>query len=456
MPCDLPRRRPIHSLCLINRHRLVLSRLEATVSVVHTKQRLPMTQTESPASPSLTILHTSDWHLGHELNGQVRETEHQRFLDWLLDAIGNAGANVLLVTGDVYDVANPPVSAMRRLFAFLNLACVRYPQLQVVILGGNHDSAMRIDLPAALLGEGRVHFIGNLPRREGEPDFERILIPLMANDQTAAWLAAVPYCRPSDLGSHTLPTLYGAVQEAGFAKAGDLPLIVTGHLHVAGGSISELSERRIVVGGEEAEATSLFDPRVAYVALGHLHRPQDIAAPTRVRYAGSPFPLSSTERTYIHSVSVVRLGGGADGKACEIEALPIPRPVAFLAVGPCPLDEAVQALEELDHDPMLPSELWPFIEVTVTVTGPEPGLNTRILAALEGKPLRLVRLVRRLASSEDEIPLEATALDLEDLKPEAIFAQLYAQKYAGAAPPDDLADSFVRLLVETETLGEVK
>ena len=116
-------------------------------------------------SSHLTLIHTSDWHLGHELSGHSREAEHDLFLAWLIEQLDAEEADVLLVTGDVYDVANPPVSAMRRLFGFLREATARRPGLQVVILGGNHDSAARIDLPTALLGDGKVRFIGAFPRR---------------------------------------------------------------------------------------------------------------------------------------------------------------------------------------------------------------------------------------------------------------------------------------------------
>lgn len=400
------------------------------------------------AVPALTVIHTSDWHLGHELNNHVRETEHEAFLDWLLDEIERQQADVLLVTGDIYDVANPPVSAMRRLFRFLNTAVTRAPTLHIVILGGNHDSAGRIDLPAALLGDGRVHFIGALPRRDGQPDVERLLIPLPDRaGAIGAWLAAVPYCRPADLGSHDLPSLYAAVTDAGVARAGGLPLILTGHLHVAGGEVSELSERRIVVGGEEAQAARLFDARATYVALGHLHRPQSVTAETTVRYAGSPFPLSSAERNYHHSVAVVRIAG-AD---CTVDLIPIPRPVAFLAVGPVSLDDAVAAIEALDLAPALPGHLWPFIDVSVRVDGPEPHLQARVLAALATKPLRLVRIAAIRAQAA--LPGVLTGADLAELDPHEVFAAMFRRVYGGEGPDEDLARAFARLLVETQTAG---
>jgi len=398
----------------------------------------------------LTFIHTSDWHLGHELAGHPREYEHDQFLDWLMGQITATDADVLLVTGDVYDVANPPISAMRRLFGFLREATERHPGLQVVILGGNHDSAARIDLPTALLGNGNIHFIGALPRKEGEPDLDRLLIPLRTKmGDVAGLLAAVPFCRAGDLGLHSLTSLYQHVIEHGIALAPQVPLIVTGHLHVAGGLVSELSERRIVVGGEEAQPANLFDARAAYVALGHLHRPQDIKGPTAIRYAGSPFPLSATEREYRHSISVISLGSGL----CSINEIPIPRPVAFLTLpssGPQPLDDVIAVIQALELAEDVPREAQPFLEVAVLVDGPEPHLQSRILAALDGKAVRLTRIEKVNVNAPQRDALQFVGENLSELQPADVFDALYRKEY-GASPPGDLAKAFEQLLVETNT-----
>ena len=393
------------------------------------------------------LLHTSDWHLGHELMGHSREAEHDAFLAWLLDTLEEQEADALLVTGDIYDVANPPVAAMRRLYGFVREALRRMPGLQIVIIGGNHDSALRIDLPGALLDDGRVQFVGALPRKEREPDCERICMPLEnADGQIAAWLAAVPFCRPGDLGQGGLAELYDCIAKAAAAKAGGLPLVLSGHLHVAGGDVSEMSERRIVVGGEEAQAASLFDSRAAYVALGHLHRPQTITGDMPIRYAGSPFPLSATEREYRHSVSVVTL----DPRGAQIEEVLIPRPVRFLKVpsgAPKPLSEVVAELERLEIEENLEDrERHPFLEVGVLVDGPEPHLQSRVLAALEGKPVRLTRIARERMHEAQTGALAAREQELADLKPESVFAELHRAVH-GSEPSEALDKAFHELLL---------
>jgi exonuclease SbcD len=115
-------------------------------------------------NPSLRLLHTSDWHIGQELHGHDRQEEHDAFLAWLIDQMGQLAVDALVVTGDIFDVANPPVSATARFYAFLRDALTRHPRLQIVIVGGNHDSAARINLPSSLLGRGRVRLVGQLPR----------------------------------------------------------------------------------------------------------------------------------------------------------------------------------------------------------------------------------------------------------------------------------------------------
>lgn len=393
------------------------------------------------------LLHTSDWHLGHELASHSREWEHETFLSWLLETLTEQSIDVLLVTGDIYDVANPPVSAMRRLYEFIRRALHRNPGLQAVMIGGNHDSALRIDLPGALLDDTRVRFVGGLPRIGREPDYERICIPLRNSDgETAAWLAAIPFCRPGDLGQDGLQGLYDCIADALAGKAGGLPLVLSGHLHVAGGQVSELSERRIVVGGEEAQAASLFDSRAAYVALGHLHRPQTIKADLPIRYAGSPFPLSANERNYRHSVSIVTL----EPDETTVAEVAIPRPVPFLKVperGAKPLPDVVRELErlELAIDPHK-REQHPFVEICVLVDGPEPHLQSRIFEALALKPVRLTRIVKERCHEAKQNALVARERELADLQPATVFAELHRAEH-GNDPGEQLQKAFQELLL---------
>jgi exonuclease SbcD len=400
----------------------------------------------------MRVIHTSDWHIGQELHGFDRGVEHEVFLDWLADQLLNLNVDALIVTGDVYDTVNPPIPAQQRLYKFLRRALGDNPSLQVVLIGGNHDSAARLELPKHLLDTNRIHLIGGMPRHDGRADPASTLIELRDKAGTpCAVCAAIPYLRPSDLptvgaGESALRALYREVVEAANAFRGELPLVVTGHLHISGGAVSELSERRIVIGGEEAVASDIFPPSVGYVALGHLHKPQSISGQTVIRYAGSPFPMSVAEKDYRHSIVVVDFHETGGMKTDLIQT---PRPVPFYRMpntGAAPLDIIEYELRRLDLDD--PGEhCRPFLEVAVQLNGAEPELRQRIEAALEGKPVRLTRVVRQTEGQGGALAdgVEGdTALD--ELEPAHVFARRHSEEY-GVEPPDELKRAFDEVLI---------
>ena len=399
----------------------------------------------------IRIIHTSDWHLGQEIHGFDRGVEHDAFLDWLASQLIELDADVLIVTGDVYDTVNPPIPAQQRLYQFLRRTLTERPHIQIVLIGGNHDSATRLELPKHLLDANRVHLIGGMPRHNGQPMAAQTLIEL--RDKTGASravCAAVPYLRPGDLptvssGVHPLRALYQEVIEAARAMREDLPLIVTGHLHMSGGAVSELSERRIVIGGEEAVSSDIFPASVAYVALGHLHKPQSISGQTVIRYAGSPFPMSVAEKDYHHSIVVIDLDGTAGMKTNLVRT---PRPVAFLrvpTVGAAPLSSVEDELRRMEIDD--PGEhRRPFLEIAVRLDGPEPELRQRIEVALEGKPVRLTRIVRQTEGQGDALADTVEGdTELDELEPAHVFARRHIEEY-GVEPPADLKKAFDEVL----------
>ena len=148
----------------------------------------------------MKLLHTSDWHLGHTLHEADRTAEHEAFLGWLARTIVERDVDALLVTGDVFDSANPPASAQKLWYRFLVEAGARRDGLQIVAIAGNHDSAARLEAPREVLAHLNVHVVGELPREDGKLHAARLLVPLKGEDgRTCAWVAAVPYLRPTDL-----------------------------------------------------------------------------------------------------------------------------------------------------------------------------------------------------------------------------------------------------------------
>jgi exonuclease SbcD len=411
----------------------------------------------------MRLLHTSDWHLGQTLHNFDRSYEHQCFLDWLLDTIVAEQADALLISGDVFDTANPSAGAQKQLYRFLQQARARAPRLDIVVIAGNHDSPGRLEAPGPLLEAHGTVVVGHVTRHAaGEIDIERMLVPLHDKDgAVAAWCVAIPFLRPGDLPrfaaadgeapldpySHGIATLYQ--QACALAQARRLPgqaILAMGHCHMVDGQASLESERRIVIGGTEALPATMFDASIAYVALGHLHLAQRVGRKEHIRYCGSPLPLSFAEVGYQHQVLRIDL---ADGVAREVTPLMVPRAVQLLRVPPqpAPLDEALAALAALQFDADLPPAAQPFIEVRVLLDAPEPGLRGRIEAALAGKPVRLAKIepTRRLQTVAPETA--AMTLDqLAQMEPDDIFRRLYLQRY-GEEAPSDQQSAFAELVL---------
>lgn len=95
----------------------------------------------------MKLIHTADWHIGQSFYGYNRDNEHQMFFEWLCAVIKREKADALLIAGDVFDSPNPPASAQRLFYHFLRKATEENPQLQIIIISGNHDSAARLKLP---------------------------------------------------------------------------------------------------------------------------------------------------------------------------------------------------------------------------------------------------------------------------------------------------------------------
>ena len=398
----------------------------------------------------MRLLHTSDWHLGQTLHNYERGYEHQRFLDWLLDTLVAEQVDVLLVAGDVFDNANPSAASQKQLYVFLQQARARRPALQLIVIAGNHDSAGRLEAPAPLLAGYGTHMLGHIVRDEaGQIDLERMLLPLTgASGDIVAWCLAVPFLRPGDVpklpaGSGQdaylggIALLYRQLADLALARrAPGQAIVAMGHCHMVGGEMSNDSERRIVIGGTEMLPSGIFDPAIAYAALGHLHLAQEVGKQRHVRYSGSPIPLSFAEVNYRHQVLCIDLAGE---QLQGVRTIDVPRAVPLLRVPdkPAPVAEVLAQLAALDL-PDAPAEAQPFLEVRVRLDAPEPGLRTRIEAALDGKPVRLAKI--ETSSAARSTAIESMTLDqLGQLQPDEIFRRLYQQKFGKEAPPEQLS-----------------
>lgn len=412
----------------------------------------------------MRLFHTSDWHLGQNLHGQERDFEHACFLSWLLAQLAEQQPDALLIAGDIFDTVNPPVKAQERLYDFIVSAHEQQPALTIVMIAGNHDSGSRIELPAPLMRRLRTHALGRvLWLDDGQLDAERLLIPLPdASGETAAWCLALPFLRPAEVTGAQLGDNYlrgiGQVHEwlitaANAKRQLGQALIAISHAHMAGGSVSEDSERSLIIGNAEALPASLFGPSISYVALGHLHKPQRVNNEERIRYCGSPIPLSFSEIGYQHQILDVMLEGET---LISVEPRLIPRAVNLQRVGPAPLAEILTQLAELpDTDLLADTQRQPWLEVRVILDEPQPDLRQQIETALQCKSVRLVRIAAEYAGSGSQSSADDAArlIELDQMTPQELFSRAWQESYGSEADEQTLKD-FAVLLQEVQLEGE--
>lgn len=264
----------------------------------------------------MKILHTSDWHLGHRLLEQSQHEEQTLFLNWLVDYINANSIDVLLVSGDIFDVGVPSAQAQKLYYDFLirlhNSHCK-----EVIITGGNHDAPSTLNAPKELLNALSIKVVGKATDNLDDQVFK-----LSINDEDII-VAAIPYLRDQDIrraiaseSAEEINNRYKTALINHFTevatycksvKTHEIPVFAMGHLFAIGGKTSE-SEQSIYVGNLGDIGASDFPVSLDYVALGHLHRAQLVGDNDHIRYSGSPYILSFSEVGQDKKVVVIETG----------------------------------------------------------------------------------------------------------------------------------------------------
>ncbi len=402
----------------------------------------------------MRVLHTADWHLGQRFQqGHERLAEHRCFLNWLLQTIEAEAVDVLVVAGDVFDTGNPPAAARELYYSFLAQLKSSATCHDVVIVGGNHDSAATLNASASLLKALRVHVVGGVPAQLQE---QCIALPHGAAVPRLV-VAAVPFLRDAEVRQlvagestaerderlrHGIAAHYHALADRlGHYRALGVPVMATGHLFAAGGTAGD-AERDIHVGTLGQITADAFPDCFDYVALGHLHRPQVVGGRAHIRYCGAPIPLSFSETGHPQQVLLVAF----DGAACPtVRALDVPCTRQLRRFRGA-LEQVVQAL--LDHDNTgFSHPTW--AEVAVESGLPWALVQDQIREAWQATDGRVQVLVVRQLRDETTPALdtsEAPLPDLDELTPRAVFEQLLDTKDYAPEARQELLDTFGELL----------
>lgn len=399
----------------------------------------------------IRILHTADWHLGQTFFGYDRTQEHEHFLDWLAGVLTKNKIDVLIVAGDVFDVSNPSAASQRMFYRFIHRVTTENPRLQLVVVAGNHDSAARLESPLPLLQEMRTEIKGIVRKQNGKIDYEHLLVELKnAAGEVEALCLAVPFLRQGDYPvvetegnpyAEGVKELYARLLKYALKKRTDgQALVAVGHLLATGSEIAEKDHsERIIIGGLESVSPESFPEQIVYTALGHIHKAQRVLGKENIRYAGSPLPMSFAEKHYHHGVVKVTLD---EGWAVEIEKLEYTPLVRLLSI---PATEAAapdEVLDELRGLELPEDEPMPYLEVKVKLSEPEPMLRQQVEEILEGKPVRLARIVSFYRqAAEGSVEEEVLTAGLQEMNPLQIVKATFENSYQ-TEMPEELVNLF--------------
>lgn len=275
----------------------------------------------------MKILHTSDWHIGKHLHKYDLSPDLDFFFTWMIDYIKSENIDVLLVSGDIFDQANPTQAAYKQYYDLLknliNLDC------KIILTGGNHDSAAVLNAPKELLKAFDITVIGCAT------DFKDLFVKIEKDGEKLV-VAAVPFLKDRDIRSSVagetyatkieqlksgLQTYFSNINRHYKAHFSGEPFIVMGHLYVQGSKMSD-SERAIQIGNLAGVEAFMFEEIPHYVALGHIHKPQVISQTHNIHYCGSPVALSFSERKDEKRINVITI---KNQEIASIEFIAIPK-----------------------------------------------------------------------------------------------------------------------------------
>lgn len=405
----------------------------------------------------MKFLHTADLHLGRFLDNRPRWPEQQAILDEIAALVETERVDLALLAGDIFDAFIPPAAAEQMFYLFAERLAAA--GCAVVAIAGNHDQPQRLAAAQALAAHRGIFLIGmpgtRFPATTAAdgigclPSRNALRLRLANGEQ--AVVAALPYlseARLQELYTEDITDEVGArhdyqrvllekMEQLAADFRPDTANFVLAHLFVAGGHSSD-SERPLSmqVGGSFGVSRDVFPAGADYIALGHLHRAQQVRHAVPCFYAGSPLAYSFSECDQVKAVMLGEIAWDEAGKKrITLQAIPLQagRPLAIWRVG-----SYAEALQRCS-DPAL-QDVWVSLQIEL-----EQPLTAEQLDALQAAHPCLVAvtpLYREQGEVAEYAPMEEKSIPQR-------FADFVLES-EGVAADDALLDAFCQLLAEEE------
>lgn len=399
----------------------------------------------------MRILHTSDWHLGKSLEGVSRMDEQEQFIKDFIDIVEEKNIDMVIISGDIYDNSNPPARAERMFYSALKEICNNGKRL-VLVIAGNHDNPERLAAASPLAYEQGVILLGR-PKSSSEIgkcgeheilDSGEGFVELDIKGEKAV-IITLPYPSEKRLNEVLSESIEEEDRQKSYsARVGELFSslsekyredtinLAVSHLFILGGKESD-SERQIQLGGSLAVGVGAIPEKAQYVALGHLHKPQEIKGKAKCVYSGSPLQYSKSEVGYTKCCYIVDVKAGEEAIVDKIY-LKNYKPIE---VWKCEsVEEAIKKCEENCE-----KEMWVYLEIKT-----DKYITQEDIKAMKSLKKDILE-IRPIIKGEDE-----ESEDFYNIKEKSmveIFKEFYT-KQRMVEPSDEIMELLLSIAGEEE------
>ena len=402
----------------------------------------------------MKILHTSDWHIGRKLYSTEISQDLDLFFKYLIDIINQEKIDVLIVAGDIFDLAYPSNNSLQQYYKLLqqlyNTNCKH-----IIITGGNHDSISTLNAPKNILEFLNIYVIGGVP----ENIEEQIIEIKDKNDKLQLIICAVPYLRDKDIRKSIagekyddrvmairegIGNFYNSVAEKALAIKNEeqnnglyIPIIATAHLFVNNVDLPK-EEKELYIGSLQQISSKRFPEIFDYIALGHIHRPQKVSE--NIRYSGSPVAMSFSERNQNKSIVIIEV----NDNSLDIKTIEIPK-FRNLKLFKGTFQEVQEKISSYKDDGELP--VWAEIEIIEPQTSPE--LKRKSINYIEDLQMKILNY--KIIFEDNNINIDEKyfqATSLKDINNKEIFEKLLTER--NAKNPEELMQTYNELISNYE------